>query len=141
MRSARKGVSVCLCRSEECVTEIHASFVSMCLHLSVQLQAVLPPLTAAAEGRGEAVKAQANKPYVSNSKPDITPALEGLPVCVKGNVCHLNKCLRTAIESATCARLCVHGKNSHIRVDKLECNIHFFNLIATFICENQSKCM
>lgn len=78
-----------------------------------------------AEGRGEAVKAQANKPYVSNSKPDVTPALEGLPVCVKGNVCHLNKCLRTAIESAACARLCVHGKNSHTHVDKLDCNIHF----------------
>lgn len=55
-------------------------------------------LTAVAEGLGEAVKAQANKPCVSNSNssPDITPrrhSAVGLAVCVKGNVRHLNKCL------------------------------------------------
>ena len=55
-------------------------------------------LTAVAKGLGEAVKAQPNKPCVSsdNSTPDITlhtdMALWGW-LCVKGNVCHLDKCL------------------------------------------------
>lgn len=89
------------------------------------LQAVLPPadscLTAVAEGLGEAVKSQLNKPCVSssNSKPDITPphrrSAVGLTVCVEGNVCHLNKCLQLRHQICQCVTVSIIY-NTHQRV-------------------------
>ncbi len=81
-------VSVCLSRSKECVTYIHVCLsVCMCLRPNEdvcsnacrgKLRGCSSPadscLTAEAEGLGEAVKTQPNKPCVSssNSTPDIT---------------------------------------------------------------------
>lgn len=108
-------VSVCLPRSKkECVTNIQRVFfcVCMCLRLGVDVRSnarrgkprgCSSPadscLTAVAEGLGEAVKTPPNKPCVSssNSTPDITLHTDAAlwdRLCLWGNVCHLDKCLR-----------------------------------------------